>query len=297
MRILVAGGHGQVGSALAQQGLEQNLDLIALGRLDLDITSSKEIASVFAKYKPELLINAAAYTSVDKAESEPELAYRINDTATGLLADACADYGIPMLHISTDYVFDGSKEGTYVETDSVCPIAIYAKSKEAGERALRERLQRHIILRTSWVFGVQGNNFVKTMVRLAKERDHLTVVCDQFGGPSSARGIAEALLTIATQYLRGSLITWGTYHYCQKPYVSWYEFAEKIVDRARSIGLVEHKVDLIPIPTSQFPTPVERPKNSRLAIENIMQSFKLESSIWYEDLNLVIETLNDKENC
>lgn len=297
MRILVAGGQGQVGSALAQQGLEQNLDLIALGRLDFDITNSQAIATVFAKYEPDLLINAAAYTAVDKAESEPDLAYRINETATALLADACAECGIPMLHISTDYVFNGSKGFPYVETDPVSPIAVYAKSKEAGERALRERLERHIILRTSWVFGVQGNNFVKTMVSLAKGRDRLRVVSDQFGGPSSARAIAEALLTIATQYQRGSLITWGTYHYCQKPYVSWHQFAETIVARARNIGLVDHKVVVIPIQTSEFPTAVGRPNNSRLAIKNIMESFKLESSIWYKDLDLVLETLNDQENC
>jgi dTDP-4-dehydrorhamnose reductase len=214
----VAGGQGRVGCALAQQGLDQNLDLIALGRQDLDITSSESIAAVFAKYEPDLLINAAAYTDVDKAESEPELAYATNEAATALLADACFERGIPMLHTSTDYVYDGTYDSPYVEADAVNPIAFYVKSKEAGERALRKRLERHIILRTIWVFDFQGNNFVKTMVRLEKDQDRLTVVADQICGPSSARGIAKALLTIAKQYQISSSIVWGTYHYCQKPY-------------------------------------------------------------------------------
>jgi dTDP-4-dehydrorhamnose reductase len=292
MRILVAGGQGQVGSALEQQGLEQSLDLVALGRQDLDITSAESIAAVFAENEPDLLINAAAYTAVDKAESEPELAYAINETATGLLADACAERGIPMLHISTDYVFDGTKDSPYVETDAVNPIAVYAKSKEAGERALRARLDRHIILRTSWVFGLQGNNFVKTMVRLAKDRDRLTVVADQFGGPSSALGIAEALLTIAAQYQSGSSIAWGTYHYCQKPYVSWYQFAEAIVARAIEIGLVDHAVEVAPIPSSEFPTPVERPKNSRLDCTRLRQLVGKELSLnWAGDIDPVIRAV------
>ena len=291
MRILVAGGQGQVGSALEQQGIEQGLDLVALGRADLDICSEESIASAFDKYQPDLLINAAAYTAVDKAESEPELAYAINETATGLLADACAARDIPMLHISTDYVFDGTKDSPYVETDPVNPIAVYAKSKEAGERALRERLERHIILRTSWVFGLQGNNFVKTMVRLAKDRDRLTVVADQFGGPSSARGIAEALLTIAAQYQSGSKVAWGTYHYCQKPYVSWHEFAQAVVARAIELGLVDHEVEVAPIPSSEFPTPVVRPKNSRLDTNALAAAFGVKDSEWALDVDQVLESL------
>lgn len=293
MRILVAGGQGQVGSALAQQGLKQNLDLIALGRQDLDITSAASIAAAFTKYEPDLLINAAAYTAVDKAESEPELAYAINETATALQADACAERDIPMLHISTDYVFDGTKDSPYVETDPVNPIAVYAKSKEAGERALRARLERHIILRTSWVFGLEGNNFVKTMVRMAKDRDRLTVVADQFGGPSSARAIAEALLTIATQYQSGSSIAWGTYHYCQKPYVSWHQFAEAVVARATELGVVDHEVEVAPIPSSEFPTSVARPHNSKLDTRNVEKAFGLESSNWSNDVNLLLCALVD----
>lgn len=291
MRILVAGGQGQVGSALAQLGKEQCLDLVALGRSELDITDAAAIAAAFEKYQPELLINAAAYTAVDKAESEAELAYAINETATALLADACAAADIPMLHISTDYVFDGSKEGLYTEDDPVNPLAVYAISKEAGERALRARVVRHIILRTSWVFGVQGNNFVKTMVRLAKDRDRLTVVADQFGGPSSARGIAQALLTIAAQYEQAGAVAWGTYHYCQKPYVSWHQFAQAIIERVTDMGLVDHPVEVAPIPSSEFPTPVTRPGNSRLDTTALRLAFDIEDSDWAPEVDRVLESL------
>ena len=289
MRILVAGGQGQVGSALAQQGREQGLDLVALGRSDLDITNAASIAAALKKYQPELLINAAAYTAVDKAESEAELAYGINETATALLADACAAANIPMLHISTDYVFDGFKEGLYTEEDPVNPLAVYAKSKEAGERALRERVERHIILRTSWVFGIQGNNFVKTMVRLAKDCDRLTVVADQFGGPSSARGIADALLTIAAHYEKAGTVAWGTYHYCQRPYVSWHQFAQAIIERATEIGILDHDVAVIPITSSEFVTRVTRPTNSRLNIGKFEALFSVNTTMWEDDMRLVID--------
>ena len=289
MRTLVAGGQGQVGSALATLGFEQGLDLIALGRSDFDITDAASIAAAFKKYQPELLINAAAYTAVDKAESEAELAFAINETAVALLAEACVQADIPMLHISTDYVFDGSKEGPYTEDDPVNPLAVYAKSKEAGERALRERTEQHIILRTSWVFGAQGNNFVKTMVRLARDRDRLTVVADQFGGPSSARGIAKVLLTIAAQYERQDPVAWGTYHYCQKPYVSWHQFAETIFSRAIELGLVDHPVEVVPIPSSEFPTPLDRPSNSRLDTSKIDCEFLSDGSFWTIDLDEILK--------
>ena len=294
MRILVAGGQGQVGSALAELGKAQELDLVALGRSELNITDAASISAAVEKYQPELLINAAAYTAVDKAESEAELAYAINETATALLADACAVANIPMLHISTDYVFDGSKEGLYTEDDPVNPLAVYAKSKEAGESALRARVERHIILRTSWVFGVQGNNFVKTMVRLAKDRDRLTVVADQFGGPSSARGIAEVLLTIASQYEKTGTVAWGTYHHCQKPYVSWHQFAQAIIERATEMCLVDHPVEVAPIPSSEFPTPVTRPANSRLDTTALRLAFAIEDSDWGPEVDRILESLREE---
>ena len=292
MRVLVAGGQGQVGSALAQLGQELGMDLVALGRSELDITDAASISKAFEKYRPGVLINAAAYTAVDKAESEAELAYTINENATALLANACVVTNIPMLHISTDYVFEGSKQGPYAETDSVNPLAVYAKSKEAGERALRERVERHIILRTSWVFGVHGNNFVKTIVRLASDRDHLEVVADQFGGPSSARGIALVLLKVVSLYKSTGDIEWGTYHFCQKPYVSWYQFAQEIIKQASELSLIEHAVDVSAIPSAAFPTPVSRPLNSRLDTSALRKVFKIEDSDWRKDVGEVLISLS-----
>lgn len=288
MRILVAGGGGQVGSALDQVATDKGLDLVALGRSDLDITEAESIAAAFDRCRPDIFINAAAYTAVDKAESEGGLAYAINDQATALLADECSAANIPMLHISTDYVFDGSKDGFYTENDPVNPLAVYAKSKEAGERALRKRVDRHIILRTSWVFGAQGNNFVKTIVRLAKDRERLTVVADQFGGPSSARGISKALLLIASQYEKTGDVAWGTYHYCQQPYVSWYQFARAIIERAAEIGLLDHDVEILPISSSEFPTPVPRPMNSKLGVGKLCAMLNAPQSDWREDLDEVL---------
>jgi dTDP-4-dehydrorhamnose reductase len=285
MRILVAGGQGQVGSALAQQGFEQNLDLIALGRKDLDITSAESIAAVFAEYEPDLLINAAAYTAVDKAESEIELAYLVNETGPKHLAQACDRHNIPLFHISTDYVFDGSKDAPYSEFDPVNPQTIYGASKEAGERVVRSNLQKHIILRTSWVFSAEGSNFVKTMIKLAKERDQISVVDDQFGGPTSADSIAYLLLAMASR----KDLEWGTYHFSQQPYVSWYEFAATIFEEAKALGKVDKEFEVTAIPSNAYPTVAERPLNSKLYPSSICSEIGPTLNIyWREDLKRVL---------
>lgn len=294
IRILVTGGQGQVGSALAELGAELGLRLIALSRDLLDICDADAIARAFSKYQPELLINAAAYTAVDKAESEPGLAYAINDSAAGLLADACVALNIPMFHISTDYVFDGLKDGLYTENDLVNPQAVYACSKVAGERAIRERIAAHIILRTSWVFGGEGHNFVNTIIRLAKDRNTLTVVADQFGGPTSARAIAEALLTIAIQYESGKNVEWGTYHFSQKPYVSWHQFATEIIRVAHGKGMLGHSVILDPISDSELSTLVKRPANSRLDTAKIERVFGVVPGNWWISLDSVISHIDNK---
>ena len=288
MRILVSGGQGQVGTALAAMGVERGWDLIALGRSEFDVTDVTSISEAFKKYQPGLLINAAAYTAVDQAESEEKLAYAINEMATALLANACREAKIPMLHISTDYVFDGDKDELYTEEDQVNPLAVYAKSKEAGERALRAGLERYIILRTSWVFGLYGTNFVKTMLRAAKIHGQLRVVDDQVGGPSSAQGIAAALFGIAARYEQTGDVAWGTYHYCQKPYVSWYRFAQVIIEQATQMGLLDHDVEVLPIPSSAFPTPVSRPKNSRLCTSHFESTFRHECGNWIDELQNIL---------
>jgi dTDP-4-dehydrorhamnose reductase len=285
MRILVAGGQGQVGSALAQQGLEQNLDLIALGRKDLDITSAESIAAVFAEYEPDLLINASAYTAVDKAESEIEFAYLVNEVGPKYLAQACDRQNIPLFHISTDYVFDGSKGAPYNVFDRVNPQTIYGASKEAGERAIRSNLQKHIILRTSWVFSSEGSNFVKTMIKLANERDQISVVDDQFGGPTSADSIAYLLLAMASR----KDLEWGTYHFSQQPYVSWYGFASTIFEEAKALGKVGKEFEVTPIKSNAYPTAAKRPLNSKLYTSSICSEIDPTLNIyWREDLKRVL---------
>ena len=288
MSILLIGARGQVGSAVAELGFEQNIKIGALGRLDLDITDSEAVFEAVNFHKPRVLINAAAYTDVERAEENPEVAHSINDLAISNLADVCSELNVPLLHLSTDYVFDGNKRGQYTESDFVNPLGAYARSKEAGERRLRACLQEHVILRVSSVFGAEGNNFVKTIVRLAKEQGKLEVVDDQIAGPTSSFEIAKVLLKIAERVLRGDFKDWGTYHYCQKPYVSWYEFAIVIVNRAYKIGLIDRLVQVDPIPSSKFPTKAARPQNSKLSSEKIEKVFAIDQNDWFACLDRVL---------
>lgn len=290
MRILVAGGQGQVGRALATLGAERDLDIVALGRTELDITDAGSIKAAFDRYKPGVLINAAAYTAVDRAETEPDLVFAINETGVKLLADACAVANIPMLHISTDYVFDGLKKGFYDECDPVKPGAVYGRSKEAGECALRKRLEHHIILRTSWVFGDQGNSFVKTIVRLAQSQDCIRVVDDEIGGPSSAKSIAKALVGLAGRYQTQDQIPWGTYHFCQKPYVSRYQFAKKIIKHSAELGLLDRKVEIKAISSSDFNSIVARPPNTKLLTKKYERYTLQVKNDWQEDLIEVLRS-------
>lgn len=289
MKILVTGCTGQVGTELMKQGPDVGFEMFGFTSSELDITQQKGIEEVFAELKPDLVINAAAYTAVDKAESEPEKAYAVNEHGPKLLAIACNAADIPLFHISTDYVFDGTLDRPYTEEDEPNPQSVYGRSKLMGELAIKEHLEKHIILRTSWVFSETGNNFVKTMVRLAKDRDHLTVVDDQYGGPTSARGIALVLLEIAAQYLREGEVVWGTYNFSQSPYVSWYQFAQAIIKRATGIGLVRHSVDVAPIPSSEFPTRVSRPANSRLNTNALRLAYDVEDTDWASELDRIIK--------
>lgn len=283
--ILITGAGGQVGHELAIADCAYRL--IASSRQQLDITDAEQIKTVFSKHQPDIVINAAAYTQVDRAEQEQELAFAINRDGVAVLAKACKSAGIPLLHISTDYVFDGSKLGAYVEDDPVAPLGVYGESKAAGETVLREMLYEHIILRTSWVFSVTGNNFVKTMLRLGNERDEIAVVDDQIGCPTSARSIAEVLLQLADRYLQGQEVCWGTYHFCNGPNTTWFNFAEAIFEQA--VGYENLK--LIPITTDDYPTLVRRPKNSALSCLNLEEKGYGLCHAWQKELNKVLVSL------
>ncbi|MBT4524396.1 MAG: dTDP-4-dehydrorhamnose reductase, partial [Phycisphaerae bacterium] len=249
MKILVTGANGQVGSELIRRGNTRGFQMLASDVSDLDISNQDAVNRYIENCKPDILINAAAYTAVDKAESEEELAYAINRDGAAYLAQACSKLDIPLFHISTDYVFDGTKDGAYVETDTPNPQSVYGKSKLEGDLVIESTIENHIILRVSWVFGACGNNFVKTMIRLGSKKEELKIVADQQGGPTWAGAIASTLLDIAKRYDEGNLIQWGTYHYSSQPTTTWLEFADTIFGQAADLGMMEKRPKIDPICT------------------------------------------------
>ncbi|WP_028357570.1 dTDP-4-dehydrorhamnose reductase [Brackiella oedipodis] len=278
MKILITGAAGQVGQEFSRL-TATDAELIALSRQELDITQAAHVQEVVQSLRPNFIINAAAYTAVDKAESEPELAYAINAQAPEYLAKACQTVGAALLHISTDYVFDGHHTAPYKETDAVGPTGVYGKSKLAGEEAIARHCEQHIILRTAWVFGEHGHNFVKTMLRLAS-KEQLNIVADQHGSPTYAADIAQALLTIARQLAHKGSSAWGIYHYSGAPYVTWADFAQEIFDAAMQQKLIAQAPQIKRIPTTEYPTPAQRPLNSRLDCQKIQAEFAIPPSNW-----------------
>ncbi|MEZ9027564.1 dTDP-4-dehydrorhamnose reductase [Vibrio cyclitrophicus] len=286
MRVLITGCYGQVGSCLTQQLANNgNITVRGLDREHLDITNQKAVSTAVAEFKPTIIINAAAHTAVDKAEEEVDLSYAINRDGPKYLAQAAQSVGAAILHISTDYVFEGNKVGEYVETDATNPQGVYGESKLAGEIAVAEACEKHIILRTAWVFGESGNNFVKTMLRLGENRDALSIVGDQFGGPTYAGDIANTLIQIAKRIHQGDAVKYGVYHYSGLPHVSWFDFADAIFDVAVEQGVLAKKPRLTSITTDQYPTPAKRPSNSRLSTEKITLGLSVKASDWKVALN------------
>jgi dTDP-4-dehydrorhamnose reductase len=280
MKILIAGKNGQVGSCLVDQlSTMTDVTLLALDRDQFDITDATQVNKVIAEFNPNIIINAAAYTAVDKAEQESELAYTINRDGPHNLAVAANEINATIIHISTDYVFAGDSLESYVEFDKTDPQGEYGLSKLAGEKAVAQACPKHIILRTAWVFSEHGNNFVKTMLRLAKTRDTLGVVADQFGGPTYAGDIANAILTISKQIGRDSH-AYGIYHFSGFPYVSWHTFAEKIFEIALEQDVLVQRIRVNPITTLDYPTPAKRPANSRLNCDKINNAFGIQQSDW-----------------
>ena len=268
---------------------ERSLEIAAFTREELDITQAGEVCRAMADVKPGLVINAAAYTQVDRAESEPDRAFAVNAVGPGILAGCCVSAGIPMIHISTDYVFDGTGRTPYRESDPLSPLGVYGRSKAQGEAAIREQLSRHLIVRTSWVYGVHGANFVKTMLKLGKERPSLRVVADQVGSPTSAGDLAQLLLTLAARIQAGTE-SWGTYHFCGAGVTSWHGFAEAIFRLAREYGYSFSPV-IEAIPTAEYPTPAARPAYSALDTARIRDSFGIDIPPWEESLRDMLKEM------
>jgi len=292
MRILITGANGQVGWALKQlAGQFPQHTAIALERRDLDITCKDAVSQAITKNNVSIVINAAAYTAVDKAEDNAESAFNINRDGVENLASSCLNADIPLLHISTDYVFNGKKTSPYLESDAPNPLGVYGHSKLAGEQAIAEQLNRFIILRTSWVFGLHGQNFVKTILRLCQDRRELNIIADQFGAPTSATSLARCLLQICDQYDNDIAIPWGLYHFTNTPDTSWHGFACQIIDLAQKYHLIDHEITVNKITTDQYPLPCSRPQNSCLNTDKLSKELSIIPTPWEEELETMLTTL------
>jgi dTDP-4-dehydrorhamnose reductase len=264
------------------------MQILAVDYPEIDISRAESIEEKLGSHDLDLVINAAAYTAVDKAESEPDLAFAVNRDGAANLAAFCRSKGIPLLHVSTDYVFDGSKSGAYTEEDPVSPVGIYSKSKAEGETRTSDQLKEHIIIRTAWLCGVHGQNFLKTMLRLGREKEHLRVVADQHGCPTFAADLAGAILEVAGQLKTEGEDRWGVYHFCGSGETTWHGFAEAIFELAGKYE--KFKVDTIePITTAEYPTPAKRPPNSVLDCSKIERHFGIRPRHWKDALEETIE--------
>ncbi len=286
--ILIFGGNGQLGQELMRAAPSQAISMRALSRTDADITDNAAVKAAFSQYKPDLVVNAAAYTKVDLAESNLEAARRDNEVGPAVLASACAVAGVPMMHVSTDYVFDGATAGAYRESDPVCPINVYGCTKAAGEDAVRQILKRHVIMRTAWLYSEFGHNFLKTMLRLAATRDELRIVADQRGSPTSAREVAGAILLIAPVLLRDESV-WGTYHFTAGGVTTWYGFGSRVV--AIQAPITGRNPRVVPIQTAEYPTAAKRPANSQLDCRLFAQVFGFSPRHWTEGVDATTRTL------
>lgn len=289
MKILIFGRIGQLGTELARRPWAPGTELVFLDRDEVDIGNPAAVTGAIAANPCDLVINAAAYTAVDKAEAEPEAAFAVNRDGPRAMAEVCRARGMPLLHVSTDYVFDGSKPGWYSEADAIAPLGVYGHSKAEGEQAVRDILPDHVILRTAWVYAAHGHNFVKTMLRLAAERPELRVVADQHGCPTAAADLAMALHRLADRYAAERSLAWGTYHFTGQGETTWHGFAQAIIDLAAP---VTGKRPLVyAITTAEYPTPARRPVNSRLDCRRMTEVFGITARPWPEALAEVVAEL------
>lgn len=286
MVVLVTGANGQLGQSL--QYVAENypdIDFVFCNSIDLDITNSENCETIFEKTKPNFCVNTAAYTAVDKAESEPQKAELINITGAKNLAEACKKHNTKLIHISTDFVFDGTNSIPYLETDITNPTSVYGQTKLDGEKVIQEIWKKHIIIRTSWVYSQFGNNFLKTMLRLGQERDTLSVVNDQIGTPTNAVDLANVILQIISQQnLQSKIVNLQSkiFHFSNLGQCSWYDFAKKIFE------INNINIDLKPIPTASYPTPAKRPSYSVLDKTKITKTFGIEIKPWEKSLATIV---------
>jgi dTDP-4-dehydrorhamnose reductase len=286
--ILIFGAGGQLGRELIDLAAADGTPLAGLSHAQADITDADSIGRAVRDSRPTLVVNAAAYNAVDRAESEPQAAVKANAVGPAMLAQACAAVRVPLIHISTDYVFDGKKSGAYRETDPVNPLGVYARSKSEGEKAVRRLWPHHLILRTAWLYGVHGANFLKTMVRLASERDELNVVADQTGSPTATFDLASGILAAALAIQRGGG-QWGTYHLAGTGAATRHAFAERIVSAQRRFSGRAPRVNAVS--SSDFPAAARRPKNSALDSSKFAAAFGFRARDWREGVDATVAAL------
>ncbi|WP_042150695.1 MULTISPECIES: dTDP-4-dehydrorhamnose reductase [unclassified Pseudoalteromonas] len=296
MKILLLGKNGQVGWEL-QRALAPLGELIAVDRTQVDLAEPEQLRAFVANCAPDIIVNAAAYTAVDKAETEIELAYKINAESVAVLAEEVKKLNAWLIHYSTDYVYDGTKITDYLETDSVNPLSVYGQSKLAGENAIRQSGCKYLNFRTSWVFATKGNNFIKSMLRLASERTELKIVADQVGAPTSAELIADVTtlcihqLTSNTEQFANERI--GTYHLVANGEATWHTYAQHVINKASELGqrLSTPSENILPINTDDYPLPAARPKNSKLNTNKLEQAFSINLPVWPVYVDRMLEEL------
>jgi dTDP-4-dehydrorhamnose reductase len=294
VKLLVTGANGQVGCEL-RQSLAPLGEVIALDRAACDLARPAEVARILRAATPDIIVNAAAYTAVDRAEQEEELATLINGTAVGEIAQAARQLGALLIHYSTDYVFDGRKDAPYAEDDVPSPISAYGRSKLAGERAIAQCGGRYLIVRTSWIYAARGHNFLKTVLRLARERDELRIVDDQIGAPTWARDLAAATAVMtrqARQEIARDDFESGLFHVTGSGATSWFIFAQAAVKQAEQSGLLARKSKIVPIASSEYPVAATRPKNSRLSGARVRNRFRIALPEWEQSLAVCMRELS-----
>ncbi len=287
MRALVIGTSGQLATELHRGSRADSVELLPAEKVD--ISQAPEVTALLNRARPALVLNAAAYTQVDRAETESERAFAVNEAGPRKLARWCQANGAALIQVSTDYVFDGEKASAYTEDDPTAPLGVYGRSKLNGEVAVRAELAQHVILRTSWVFSAHGQNFVKTMLRLGREKDELRVVADQFGRPTAAADLARAMLTLAERLALTKQLAWGTYHFAGAGSTSWHGFAEVIM--AQQAEYTGQRPRVTPIPSAEYPTPAKRPRNSVLDTSRFEQTFGITPAAWSDGLSRVVQEL------
>ena len=295
MKILLTGCDGQVGWEICRKAPQFNFSVIPTDIRNLDITDLGAVRALQEKERADIIINSAAYTAVDKAESDQELAHKVNAIGAQNLAIVAAESDVPILHISTDYIFDGKSTAPYLDDSTPAPQSVYGKTKLAGEQLVAEANSKFVTLRTSWVFGIEGNNFVKTMLRIGNDNDEISVVADQFGSPTFAGHIARALLLLTEQYKNEGTLAWGNYNFCDSGITTWHGFASKIMEQGLARQQLESLPIVRPIRTQEYPTPAVRPNYSMMDCSKFEKCFpKIGIQSWEAGLIEMLDALKTK---